>query len=118
MRLATLYPAHLPVLCSMVEALQGVRPEVLSAIEQAVPQCLNDTKLSVGNYKKVRFYAGAPGAAWAVRGQGTSMPQEQTGVPCNPGRGGVGGAVPVNLGNSVPCRVRPMFAVPACGFCV
>jgi hypothetical protein len=38
-----------------VEALQGVRPEVMAAIEKAVPQCLNDTQLSMGKYKKVRI---------------------------------------------------------------
>ncbi|KAF5842504.1 hypothetical protein DUNSADRAFT_6748 [Dunaliella salina] len=37
---------------SVVDELQGVRPEILSVIEQAVPKCLNDTQLSVGKYKK------------------------------------------------------------------
>jgi hypothetical protein len=40
--------------CREVEAIQGVRPEVVAAITKATKNCLNDTQLSIGQRKKVQ----------------------------------------------------------------
>lgn len=43
-----------------IEAVEGVRPEIDAAVQQALGQCLTDSDLGMGKKYKVRGYAAAP----------------------------------------------------------
>lgn len=59
-----------------VDSIQGVRQEVIDAIDKARHNCLNDTNLSIGQRKKVGGSVARNAQAAMTAWPGRALPQD------------------------------------------